>query len=149
MPLKTSKYIWHEGKLVPWEHATVHVLSHALHYGSGVFEGIRAYWNAEQGQLYLLKLREHYERILDYIKPDFVHVLAQGQIVRSGGPELAHELAPQGRRVERARDHHPEDQQGRGQFARGRVHRQQADDETGAHQCPGRAGCPDAGEHRG
>ena len=43
MPLKPSKYIWHEGKLVPWEQATVHVLSHALHYGSSVFEGIRVY----------------------------------------------------------------------------------------------------------
>lgn len=43
MPLKTSKYIWHDGKLVPWEEATVHVLSHALHYGSSVFEGIRVY----------------------------------------------------------------------------------------------------------
>jgi len=43
MPLKTCKYIWHEGKLVPWEQATVHVLSHALHYGSSVFEGIRVY----------------------------------------------------------------------------------------------------------
>jgi branched-chain amino acid aminotransferase len=43
MPLKTSKYIWHEGKLVPWAEATVHVLSHALHYGSSVFEGIRVY----------------------------------------------------------------------------------------------------------
>jgi branched-chain amino acid aminotransferase len=43
MPLKTSKYIWHEGRLVPWEQATVHVLSHALHYGSSVFEGIRVY----------------------------------------------------------------------------------------------------------
>jgi branched-chain amino acid aminotransferase len=43
MPQKTSKYIWHDGKLVPWEEATVHVLSHALHYGSSVFEGIRVY----------------------------------------------------------------------------------------------------------
>lgn len=43
MPLKTSKYIWHDGKLVPWQEATVHVLSHALHYGSSVFEGIRVY----------------------------------------------------------------------------------------------------------
>jgi len=41
--VKTSKYIWHEGRLVPWEQATVHVLSHALHYGSSVFEGIRVY----------------------------------------------------------------------------------------------------------
>ena len=43
MPLKTSKYIWHDGELIPWEEATVHVLTHALHYGSSVFEGIRVY----------------------------------------------------------------------------------------------------------
>jgi branched-chain amino acid aminotransferase len=43
MPLKTSKLIWHDGELVPWEEATVHVLTHALHYGSSVFEGIRVY----------------------------------------------------------------------------------------------------------
>jgi branched-chain amino acid aminotransferase len=43
MPLKTSQFIWHDGKLVPWEQATVHVLSHALHYGSSVFEGLRVY----------------------------------------------------------------------------------------------------------
>ena len=43
MPVKTSKFIWHDGKLVPWEQATVHVLSHALHYGSSVFEGLRVY----------------------------------------------------------------------------------------------------------
>jgi branched-chain amino acid aminotransferase len=43
MPLKTSQYIWHDGKLVPWAEATVHVLTHALHYGSSVFEGIRVY----------------------------------------------------------------------------------------------------------
>jgi Fe-S cluster assembly ATP-binding protein len=38
----------------------------------------------------------HYQRLLDYIKPDFVHVLARGQIVRSGGPELALELEKEG-----------------------------------------------------
>jgi len=43
MPLKTSRYIWHNGELIPWENATVHVLTHALHYGSSVFEGIRVY----------------------------------------------------------------------------------------------------------
>ncbi|MFL2546702.1 MAG: branched-chain amino acid transaminase [Candidatus Rariloculaceae bacterium] len=43
MPLKTSKLIWHDGELIPWEEATVHVLTHALHYGSSVFEGIRVY----------------------------------------------------------------------------------------------------------
>lgn len=43
MSLKRSDYIWHDGRLVPWEQATVHVLSHALHYGSSVFEGVRVY----------------------------------------------------------------------------------------------------------
>jgi branched-chain amino acid aminotransferase len=43
MPLKTSPFIWHDGRMVPWDQATVHVLSHALHYGSSVFEGIRVY----------------------------------------------------------------------------------------------------------
>jgi len=38
----------------------------------------------------------HYQRLLDYIKPDVVHVLAQGRIVKSGGPELAHELEERG-----------------------------------------------------
>ena len=41
--MNKSKYIWSNGKLVPWEQATVHVLAHALHYGSSVFEGIRVY----------------------------------------------------------------------------------------------------------
>jgi Fe-S cluster assembly ATP-binding protein len=38
----------------------------------------------------------HYQRLLDYVKPDYVHVLAAGRIVRSGGPELAHELEREG-----------------------------------------------------
>ncbi len=38
----------------------------------------------------------HYQRLLDYVRPDFVHVLAAGRIVRSGGPELAHELEREG-----------------------------------------------------
>ena len=43
MSLKPTKNIWFNGELVPWEDAKVHVLSYALHYGSAVFEGIRAY----------------------------------------------------------------------------------------------------------
>ena len=43
MPIPATKHIWFNGKLIPWENATVHVLSHALHYGSSVFEGVRAY----------------------------------------------------------------------------------------------------------
>jgi branched-chain amino acid aminotransferase len=46
MPIPATQFIWFNGKLVPWEKATVHVLSHALHYGSSVFEGLRAYADA-------------------------------------------------------------------------------------------------------
>ena len=38
-----SDFIWFDGKLVPWDEANVHVMTHTLHYGVGVFEGIRAY----------------------------------------------------------------------------------------------------------
>ncbi len=50
------------GQIVPMGEANVSVATHGLNYGTGCFEGIRAYWNAEQEQLYVLKLREHYER---------------------------------------------------------------------------------------
>ncbi|HEU5367323.1 MAG TPA: aminotransferase class IV, partial [Ktedonobacterales bacterium] len=50
------------GAIVPMSEANVSVSTHALNYGTGCFEGIRAYWNAAQEQLYVLKLREHFER---------------------------------------------------------------------------------------
>jgi branched-chain amino acid aminotransferase len=52
-----------EGAFVPMRDAKVSVMTHAFMYGTATFEGIRAYWNAEQGVLYGLKLREHVERI--------------------------------------------------------------------------------------
>ena len=52
-----------EGAFVPMRDAKVSIMTHAFMYGTATFEGIRAYWNEEQGQLYGLKLREHVERI--------------------------------------------------------------------------------------
>jgi branched-chain amino acid aminotransferase len=52
-----------EGRYVPLGEANVSIMTHAFMYGTAVFEGIRAYWNAEQGQLYALRVREHMERI--------------------------------------------------------------------------------------
>ena len=52
-----------EGDYVPMRDAKVSIMTHAFMYGTATFEGIRAYWNEEQGQLYGLKLREHVERI--------------------------------------------------------------------------------------
>ena len=57
MPIPATKYIWFNGKLVPWEKATVHVLSHALHYGSSVFEGVRAYETPRGPAIF--RLRDH------------------------------------------------------------------------------------------
>src|SRR6202162_1593667 len=58
-------YAYFEGQIVPMSEAKVSVATHALHYGTACFEGIRGYWNEQQQQLYLLKLREHYERMAD------------------------------------------------------------------------------------
>jgi branched-chain amino acid aminotransferase len=66
MPINASKYIWYNGRLVPWEKATVHVLAHALHYGSTVFEGQRSY-ATPQGPV-IFRLRDHTRRLFDSAK---------------------------------------------------------------------------------
>ncbi len=53
-----------EGRLVPIEEAKVSIMTHAFNYGTGCFEGIRAYWNADREQLYVFRLKEHFERML-------------------------------------------------------------------------------------
>ncbi|HHO58996.1 MAG TPA: branched chain amino acid aminotransferase, partial [Thiotrichales bacterium] len=55
--------IWFDGELVPWRDAKVHVLTHTLHYGMGVFEGVRAY-KAEQGTA-IFRLQAHTDRLFD------------------------------------------------------------------------------------
>ena len=72
--------IWMDGALVPWREANVHVLTHALHYASAVFEGERAY----DGEIF--KLTEHSERLVDSARIlDFDHSL-YGRRDRSGLP---------------------------------------------------------------
>ncbi len=63
MPITKTDKIWMDGRLVAWDDATIHVLSHTLHYGSGVFEGIRAYATADGPAVF--RLREHIQRLLD------------------------------------------------------------------------------------
>jgi branched-chain amino acid aminotransferase len=63
MSIKTEK-IWLDGKLIPWEEAKVHVLSHGLHYGTGYFEGIRCYQLAN-GRSAVFRLHEHLQRLAD------------------------------------------------------------------------------------
>ena len=56
--------IWFDGELIPWEQANVHVLTHTLHYGLGVFEGIRCY-KLEDGRSAIFRLEEHIRRFFD------------------------------------------------------------------------------------
>ncbi len=63
MPLTPTPYIWMDGELVPWDDATVHVLTPSLHYGWGVYEGIRAY-ATETGSA-VFRLRDHISRLRD------------------------------------------------------------------------------------
>ncbi|SEU33365.1 branched-chain amino acid transaminase [Stigmatella erecta] len=56
--------IWIDGKFVKWDEGHMHVMTHALHYGLGVFEGIRAY-RTHDGRLAVFRLREHIQRLMD------------------------------------------------------------------------------------
>src|SRR3989338_9095207 len=56
-----TKFIWMDGKLVPWKDAKVHVLVHSLHYGAAVFEGIRCYETPKGPAIF--KLKEHIDRL--------------------------------------------------------------------------------------
>ena len=53
---------YHKGSFMPLEEANVGIMTHALHYGTAVFEGIRGNWNSDHKKLYILRLREHMER---------------------------------------------------------------------------------------
>jgi branched-chain amino acid aminotransferase len=66
MPLTPTDKIWMDGTLVDWDDARVHVLTHTMHYGSGVFEGIRAYPTSRGVAVF--RLREHMERLLQSAK---------------------------------------------------------------------------------
>ncbi len=66
MPITPTPHIWMNGEMVPWEDAKIHVLTHTLHYGTGVFEGIRAY-ETDDGPA-VFRLTEHIERLYNSAK---------------------------------------------------------------------------------
>lgn len=61
-------YAFLDKKIVPLSEARIGVMTHALHYGTALFEGIRGNWNEKDKQLYLFRLKEHYQRMLDGCK---------------------------------------------------------------------------------
>lgn len=66
MPINASKSLWFNGKLIPWEQANVHVMTHALHYGSSIFEGIRSYASPRGAAIF--RLQPHIRRLFDSAK---------------------------------------------------------------------------------
>ena len=66
MTMNETETIWHNGEYIPWHEATTHVLSHAIHYGSSVFEGIRVY--DRLGKPVGFRMREHIERLFNSAK---------------------------------------------------------------------------------
>jgi branched-chain amino acid aminotransferase len=66
MPFQPTSKIWHNGNLIPWEQANIHVMSHVVHYGSSVFEGIRCYGQPQGSAIF--RLPEHMQRLLDSAK---------------------------------------------------------------------------------
>lgn len=65
-PKKLSDKVWRNGEFIPWEQATVHISAHVIHYGSSVFEGIRAY--DVGGRAGIFRLRDHVRRLFDGMK---------------------------------------------------------------------------------
>jgi len=66
MAIETTKNIWHNGRMVAWQDAQIHVMSHVVHYGSSVFEGIRCYTQPDGAGVF--RLEEHMQRLLDSAK---------------------------------------------------------------------------------
>ena len=66
MPITPTEKIWMDGELVDWDKAQIHVLTHTLHYGCGVFEGVRAYETSEGPAIF--RLRDHTERLFNSAK---------------------------------------------------------------------------------
>lgn len=63
MKEKGGEFVWFDGRFVKWEDAKVPVFTHAMHYGTAVFEGIRGYASKDNSNLYIFRLREHMERL--------------------------------------------------------------------------------------
>jgi branched-chain amino acid aminotransferase len=86
-------YAFFQKKFVPMSEAKIGVMTHALHYGTALFEGIRGNWNAEKGEMYLFRLKEHYQRLhngakllkisLDYSVDEMIGITVE--LVRKDG----------------------------------------------------------------
>ncbi len=97
MAIQEAKLIWRNGEMIPWADATTHVLTHGLHYGTGVFEGMRAY-NTDHKGVCVFRNRDHIERLhysasvyrfdMNYSVEELMEVCKQ--VVRENGLQSAY-----------------------------------------------------------
>lgn len=97
MPIQEAKYIWKNGKMIPWAEATTHIFTHALHYGTSAWDGMRAYKTDHKGTC-IFRNREHIERLffsanvyhiaIDYSVEDIMQI--SRDVVRENGLESAY-----------------------------------------------------------
>ncbi len=73
-PQTKPKFAFFDGKIVPFAEATVSVMTHAFNYGTGVFGGLRAYWNDDEGQLFIFRPFEHFERLTQSASLMRIHI---------------------------------------------------------------------------
>lgn len=69
-----ARYAFFKGEIVPIDQANVNVRTHAFNYGTGIFGGIRAYWNVDEEQLYVFRIEDHYKRFLDSCRLLFIDI---------------------------------------------------------------------------
>src|SRR5262249_35131370 len=69
-----KRYAFFKGNFVPMEEAKISIMNHAFMYGTAVFEGLRGYWNEQEEQMYLFRVKEHYERMFDSMKVMFMEL---------------------------------------------------------------------------
>jgi len=62
---QTGRFAFYKGNITPIEEATVSVKTHALHYGTGCFGGLRGYWNEDEKQLFVFRMRDHFRRFVN------------------------------------------------------------------------------------
>ena len=63
-----TQYAFFNGAIVPIDQAKISIMTHVVNYGTGCFEGIRAYWNEDDRQMYVFRMLEHYQRFLQSAK---------------------------------------------------------------------------------
>ena len=94
--MEKKQYAFFEGKYVPLEDAKISIMTSGFLYGTAVFEGLRGYWNEQKEEIYIFRLREHFERMMDSLKIMHMHSKFSVDELCKMTVELVQRNAPRG-----------------------------------------------------